>query len=280
MKLQSKKWSLMRFISSIMVLVAAFLCIFPFYWAATSSFKTENAVYQIPPQWWPEAPTMDAYQNLLNRTNLGQWTANSFIVSITTAVLICGLACLAGYAFAHIDFKGKNMVFGIIIATMLLPKYVMLVPLYKLIDLLGWFNTYQGLIIPEVASALPFGIFLMRQFMKGIPKEIFESARIDGCGQLRIFAKMAVPLSKPAIASLGILMFVRSWNDYMWQVIVISKDSMRTLPLGLASLQSETVKIYSQILAGAMISAVPLIIVFILFQKYFVRGVSSGAVKG
>lgn len=267
-------------VGNIVVWVSAFLCLFPFYWALTSSFKTERAVFSIPPQWIPEEPTIEAYVNLYRRTNLGQWTFNSFFVSIMTVLLICVFACMAGYAFAHIPFKGKKLVFSVCIAMMLLPKYVMLIPLYRLVDALGWMDTYQGLIIPEVASALPFGIFMVRQFMIGIPKEIFESARIDGCGQIRIFASMALPLSKPAIASLGILMFVRSWNDYMWQLIVVSSDSMRTLPLGLASLQSETVKIYSQILAGAMVSAVPLILVFILFQKHFVRGVANGAVKG
>lgn len=267
-------------VGNIVVWVSAFLCLFPFYWALTSSFKTERAVFSIPPQWIPEEPTIEAYVNLYRRTNLGQWTFNSFFVSIMTVLLICVFACMAGYAFAHIPFKGKKLVFAICIAMMLLPKYVMLIPLYRLVDALGWMDTYQGLIIPEVASALPFGIFMVRQFMIGIPREIFESARIDGCGQLRIFSSMALPLSKPAIASLGILMFVRSWNDYMWQLIVVSSDAMRTLPLGLATLQSETVKIYSQILAGAMVSAAPLILVFILFQKHFVRGVANGAVKG
>lgn len=266
-------------IGNLIVWISAFLCLFPFYWALSSSFKTERDVFATPPQWWPTAPTLSAYTHLLKRTHLTQWTFNSVLVSTITVVLIVALSCLAGYAFAHIPFKGKKVLFGLCIAMMLLPKYVMLIPLYKLMVKLKWMDTYQGLIIPEVANALPFGIFMVRQFMTGIPKEIFESARIDGCGQMRIFCRMAVPLSKPIIASLGILMFVRSWNDYMWQLIVVSSDSMRTLPLGLASLQQETVKMYAQILAGAMISAAPLILIFALFQKHFVRGIANGAVK-
>ena len=275
----TQRFSVSDVISMIIVMCLALVCLFPFYWALISSLKTELAIFSIPPEWWPKAPSITAYTNLIARTSLITWTTNSFIVAITTVALICLFATMSGYAFAHIPFTGKKLLFITVVATMLLPKYVMLVPLYKLIEKLGWFNTYHGMIIPEVASALPFSIFLIRQFMSGIPKEIFESATIDGCNRPQSFILVAVPLSKPAIASLSILMFVRAWNDYMWQLIVVSKDFMRTLPLGLASLQTENTKIFSQVMAGAIVSAIPLLIVFIAFQKFFIRGLASGAVK-
>lgn len=271
---------LSRVVSFLLILVLTILTFFPFYWALVSSLKTELNIFKIPPEWIPLDPTLSNYVNLLQRTKTVAWTTNSFIVSLSAVILTCALSAVSGYAFAHIAFSGKSLIFGCIIATMLLPKYVMLVPLFKLMLKLDWFDTYQGMVIPEVAGALPLGIFLIRQFMSTQPKEIFESATIDGCNEGHLLVLIAIPLAKPAIASLGILIFVRSWNDYMWHLIVISKDVMKTLPLGLASLQTENVTLYGQILSGAMIAALPLILVFILFQKYFVRGLSSGAVKG
>lgn len=269
-----------KLFSTLLLLVLVILCFFPFYWALVSSLKNEQAIFQAPPQWIPLKPSLVNYNDLLQKTKTLRWTINSFIVSLLCVALVCFLSSLAGYAFSKIDFKAKKVFFGVIITTMLLPKYVMLVPLFQLVSALQWFNTYQGMIIPEVASALPFGIFLIRQFIATQPHEVFESATIDGCNEIRLYANIAVPLAKPAIASLAILIFVRSWNDYMWQLIVVSKDTMKTLPLGLASLQTENVTLYGEILAAAMIAAFPLILVFIFFQRYFVSGLSSGAVKG
>ncbi len=280
LSIQKNSGIFFKFLSCILLVILVILTLFPFYWAVVSSLKTELDIFKMPPDWIALNPTFTNYVDLFQKTKTITWAMNSFAVSLSVVVITCILSTFAGYAFARISFTGKAFVFGLIIATMLLPKYVMMVPLFKLMINLRWFNTYQGLIIPDVTGALPLGIFLIRQFMASQPKEIFESATIDGCGDSRLLAFIAVPLAKSAIASLAILVFVRSWNDYMWQLIVISKDAMKTLPLGLASLQTENVSLYGQILSGSVVTAFPLIAIFIMFQKYFVRGLSSGAVKG
>jgi multiple sugar transport system permease protein len=275
-----KKLSLQILIGNIILYIFSLFCAFPFYWALNSSFKTESAMFASKPEWFPVNPILFNYTEVIRKTKLLHWGINSVVVSVVGTLLVCVLACLAGYAIAKIKFKGANIIFVIIIATMMLPKYSMLIPLFQILRTLKWFNSYQGIYIPEVANQLPFGIFLIRQFVVGIPKEIFESAEIDGSGELRTFAQIAVYLIIPAIASLAIFTFVKVWNDYMWQLIAVSKSEMMTLPVGLATLQTDVVKIYGEILAGAMIAAFPLIVVFIVFQKYFVRGISAGSVKG
>ena len=265
---------------TIVLVMFAILCMFPFYWALKCSFETETDMFAAIPNWFPKNITIFNYTEVFRKSNILKWGTNSFIVATFSTILVCLFACFAGYALAKIRFKGSSLIFGAIVATMMVPKYSILVPLFQILRELKWFNTYQGMIIPEVANQLPFGIFLIRQFCMSIPSEIFESARIDGCGEIKLFSKIALPMIKPAIASLAIFTFVKAWNDYMWQLIVVSKEEMMTLPVGLATLQTDVIKIYGEILAGAMISAVPLVLIFIVFQKHFVKGISAGAVKG
>lgn len=267
-------------VGTIILIVFAFICMFPFYWALKCSLETETDMFAAVPKWIPTKPTLFNYQEVFRKSQFASWAKNSLIVSASTTILVCLCASLAGYALAKIDFKGANIVFGIIVATMMLPKYSILVPLFQVMKKLKWFNTFKGMIIPEVANQLPFGIFLIRQFAKAIPGEVFESARIDGCSEIQTFCHIAAPMLKPAMASLAIFTFVKAWNDYMWQLIVVTKNNMFTLPVGLATLQTDVVKIYGEILAGAMLSAVPLVLIFIIFQKYFIKGISAGAVKG
>jgi len=268
------------FLLHTLVAVCAVVWLFPFYWALVSSFKTEQQMFQIPPIWFPLDPTLFNYTDLIQRTNVVLWTFNSFFVSLAVTFLVCLIGCLAGYAFAKIGFKGREVVFYAMIATMMLPKYVLLVPLFRLMKEFGWFDTYVGLILPEAASALPFAVFLMRQFMYTIPSELFDAARVDGCTEFGIFARIVTALTKPALAALAIFTFVRAWNDYMWQLIIVNSDRMKTLPLGIAGLQLENVVVYGRVMAGTMLSALPMILVFVAFQKYFTRGITLGAVKG
>lgn len=262
------------------LIVCAVLWLFPFYWALVSSFKTEQQMFQIPPIWFPLDATWFNYVDLIERTKVIQWTFNSFYVSLAATCLVCLIGCLAGYAFAKMRFRGRDIVFYMMIATMMLPKYVLLVPLFRLMKTFGWFDTYTGLIVPEAASALPFAIFLMRQFIYSIPSELFDAAKVDGCSEIGIFTRIVVSLTKPALAALAIFTFVRAWNDYMWQLIVTNSDAMKTLPLGIAGLQLENVVVYGRVMAGAMLSALPMILVFVVFQKHFTRGLTLGAVKG
>lgn len=260
------------------LLLCAVVWLFPFYWGITGSLKTEQAWFAIPPQLFPHDMTFHNYTELFAKTKMARWFLNSLIVSLGTMTLVCAFSCMAGYAFAKLEFRGRNAIFYFMISMMMLPKYVLLVPLFRLIRDLGWFDTYMGLIVPE--AAVPFGIFLIRQFMTGIPKELMESARLDGCNEWSAFWRIIIPLSAPAIAALAIFEFVKSWNDYVWQLIVISSDVMKTMPLGVAGLQQENMVQYGKMLAGATLSALPMIVVFIAFQKFFTRGITVGAVKG
>ena len=274
------RWNIARLAGNALLMICAGVWMFPFYWALVSSMKSEYQIFRIPPEWFPLTPVFTSYIDLFNRTKLVTWTFNSFFVSAATTVLVCLIGCLAGYAFAKIRFRGSDIIFYTMIAAMMLPKYVLLVPLFRLMNTFGWFDTYAGLIVPEAASALPFGVFLMRQFVQSLPGELLEAAKVDGCTSFGIFARIVVPLTKPALAALSIFTFVRAWNDYMWQMIVTKSDTMKTLPLGIAGLQQENVVIYGNVMAGAMLSALPMIVVFIVFQKYFTRGLTLGAVKG
>lgn len=258
----------------------AVTCAFPFYWAINSAFKTEGDMFLKEPQWYPHSPTLVNFQEMFAKTDFARWGVNSFVVGITATAFVCIFACLAGYALSKIRFPGATPLFAVVVATMMLPKYSMLIPLYSIMKKLGWFNTYYGLIVPEIAFQLPFGIFMIRQFCMSIPDDLYEAATLDGANELQLFSRITLPMLKPAVGSLTILTFVRIWNDYMWQLLVSTKREMMTVPVGLASLQTETVKHYGQILAGSLVSAIPLIVIFILFQKSFVKGIGSGAVKG
>jgi multiple sugar transport system permease protein len=257
-----------------------FISLFPFYWAISCSFKAEYVIFNIPPEWLPKSPTFDNFTRLFQKTNFITWLSNSLIVTAITVLCVCIVSSLAAYSFAKIKFPKSDIVFFCIIATMMIPKYVLLVPLFRMMIFLKWINTYSGLIIPELASQTAFGIFMVRQFCIDVPDDIIDAARIDGCGELWIFFKIIVPLIKPAIISLAIIAFVKSWNDYMWQLIVTTGDRMKTLPLGIANLNTEANVFYGTVLAGAIMSALPLILVFSVFQKYFTKGLTAGAVKG
>lgn len=267
-------------IGNVILLVFALICAFPFYWAIISSFKTEGDMFLKIPQWIPHNPTLENYRDMFAKTRFLRWGKNSLLVSGSVTLCVCAFSGLAGYALSKIRFRGSAVIFGMIVATMMLPKYCMLIPLYTILRKLGWFNTYYGMIIPEIANQLPFGIFMIRQFCESISNDLFEAARIDGAGEMRMFTYITVPMLKPAFASLVILTFVRIWNDYMWQMLVATKKEMMTVPVGLATLQTETVKMYGQILAGSLVSALPLILIFIAFQRYFIKGISAGSVKG
>ena len=265
---------------TVVLLLFAIICMFPFYWAIKCSFETETDMFSAVPNWILLNPTVFNYTEVFRKSKILSWGLNSCIVATSSTILVCVFACMAGYSLAKIHFKGDTIIFGAIVATMMLPKYSILIPLFQILKTLKWFNTYQGIVVPEVANQLPFGIFLIRQFCLSLPGEVFESASMDGCNEWRLFSKIAIPMLRPAVASLAIFTFVKSWNDYMWQLIAVTKKEMMTLPVGLATLQTDVVKIYGEILAGAVVSAIPLVLIFIFFQKYFVKGISAGAVKG
>ena len=242
-----------------------------------SAFKLQTVAVQIPPEWFPLKPTLDNFTKLAHQPLL-RWTFNSFFVAIATAAILCVTASLAGYALAKKRFVGAKLLFTLFIAAMSLPKQVIMIPLFTMLAEWKWMNSYQALVFPAVGW--PFGVFLMRQFCVTIPTELLEAAKIDGSGEIRTFVSIALPIMKPGIGALAIFTFISAWNDYFMQLIVVSSTAMKTLPLGIASMQQEFTTDYGLLMAGAAIASVPMIVIFIAFQRYFTQGITMGAVKG
>ncbi|ATD56185.1 carbohydrate ABC transporter permease [Clostridium chauvoei] len=251
--------------------------IFPFYWIITGAFKDQAATIAIPPQWIPHNPTLQNWTDLA-RQPLLRWTFNSFFIAISTTFLVCLTSSLAGYVLAKKRFPGRHIIFWLLIIAMALPKQVIMVPLFNILTKLDWINSYKSLILPAVGW--PFGIFLMKQFSETIPTELLEAAKIDGCSEIGIFKNIVLPIVKPGVGALAIFTFISSWNDYFMQLILIRSTAMQTLPLGIATMQLEFTTNYGLMMAGAALASIPMIIIFLIFQKSFTQGITIGAVKG
>lgn len=250
----------------------------PFFWMALSSVKSEGEIRRVPPTWWPEAPTLDNFRDLFERLDFPQFFTNSALVA--TAVTIGNLVfcSMLGYVLAKSEFAGKRLLFQLVLGTLMIPGMVTLVPLFVLVANMGLVNTYGGLILPFLAA--PFGVFLMRQFFLGIPDELIDAARVDGAGEFRIFVRIVMPLAKPALATLAILTFLGSWNNFLWPLVVATTEDKYTLPVALALYSTgQNQTDYGLLLAGAVVVVVPVLIVFLLLQRYFVQGVAMTGIK-
>lgn len=278
MKKQKKnKRGLFDWTSNIVVLFFAIVNLFPLYWLATSSFKNNTDVLKMPPDWWPKNPTLDNYIEVFRSQPAIRWAFNSIFIALATTLLVVAASSLAAYAFAKLDFVGKNFLFVIFIASLMIPKEIMIVPLFKIIQGFNWMNSYNAMIWPNVATA--FGVFMLKGFFDTIPDSLRESGKIDGASEMRIFIQIMLPIVQPAIGALFILNFVQVWNDYLWQLVVVNKKEMKTLMVGVSSLMQDLNPNFAYKMAGATVAAIPMIIVFLAFQKYFTRGITMGAVK-
>ncbi|MBK0348324.1 carbohydrate ABC transporter permease [Aerococcaceae bacterium zg-ZJ1578] len=277
--MEFKKFGLYNILSFTLLSALTIFFIFPFYWIATGAFKLQDVAIALPPQWFPTSPTLDNFRQLLVPLT-ARWFFNSVFVSLATTVLVCATASLAGYALAKKHFPGVKLLFAIFIGAMALPKQVILIPLLRLITEMQLMDTYRALILPAVGW--PFGIFLMKQFSHSVPDSLLESADIDGCGELKKFTNIVLPIVKPGIGALAIFTFISSWNDYFSQLVFTNSEAMKTLPLGLASMaqQAEFSLNYGLLMAGALVASLPMIIVFLMFQSFFAQGITVGAVKG
>ena len=266
-----------------MVLSLAVLTLFgllafiPLCWMVITAIKPASLTLRFPPELFPKNPTLANFQELFQRPLILRWTFNSGVVAVSVTFLQLLLCTMAGYSLAKKRFPLSQLLFFVYIASMMIPKQVTLVPLYILVSKFGMINTYWGLILPSVAA--PFGVFLMRQFLVTVPTEIIEAAKIDGASEWRTFYKIIVPISLPAMAVLGIFTFVAEWNDFLWPLIVTNTQQMKTLQAGLALLQEEVPMQYAFLMSGATYAAVPMIIIFFAFSKYFLKGVTVGAIK-
>jgi multiple sugar transport system permease protein len=250
----------------------------PFLWMVLSSFKPEADIRSVPPTWWPETFTLGNYRDLFARLDFPQYFFNSALVAaLVTAgnLLFCSML---GYALAKLSFPGRKTLFLLVLGMLMVPGMATFVPQFVLVSNLGLANSYAGLILPFLAG--PFGVFLMRQFLQSIPDDLIEAARVDGAGEWRIFFRIVLPLCKPALATLGILTFLSSWNNFLWPLVVATTEDKYTLPVALALYsvgQNQT--FYGLLLAGAVVVVVPVLIVFLVLQRHFLRGIATTGLK-
>ncbi|MGW5115251.1 carbohydrate ABC transporter permease [Streptomyces noursei] len=249
----------------------------PFYWLVIASTHTTEQIFGSPPPLLPGGHLLDNVRSLQESANFGQVLVNSLLIACLYTVCAGAVCTLAGYGFAKFHFRGRDPLFGLIMLGLIIPAQVTLVPLFTMMADLRWLNTYQAVIMPNLA--LPFGIFLMRQSMAALPDALLDSGRMDGCGELRLFWKVVLPPMKPALAALAIFLFLYQWNDFIWPLIVLRDGASYTIPVALASLQGLNDTDYGAILTGTSIAAIPMIIVFLALQRHFVSGLLAGAVK-
>lgn len=294
MKLGSTRSKVYKVFCLVLLVIIALLFLFPLYWIVTGALKTGADINATEPVWFPSEITLDNFERLFSRRSAPlfeifgitgpkvpgaiRWLVNTVFMSVAAMILTCITAAMAGYALAKKRFVGRTLLFSLIVCAMALPKQVILIPLLKEMSTLNLYNTLWAVIFPTVGW--PFGVFLMKQFSEGIPGEILEAARIDGASELKTFTTIVVPMVKPGIGALAIFTFINSWNDYFMQLIMLAKSNVYTLPLGIATMQAETSIDMGMLMAGAALASVPIIIVFLIFQKYFTQGITMGAVKG
>jgi multiple sugar transport system permease protein len=261
------------------VLVAGLLVMVgPFLWMLLSSFKSEAEIRLTPPTWWPDSATFDNFRELFARLDFPTYFFNSALVAVLVTVGNLVFCSAVGYALAKLRFPGRRLLYGVVLATVMVPAMATFVPLFVLVSYLGLVNTYAGLVLPFLVGA--FGVFFMRQFMLSIPTELIESARVDGSGELRTFWRIVLPLCRPALATLGILTFLGSWNSFLWPLVVATTEDKYTLPVALALYsvgQNETD--YGLLLAGSVVVVVPVLVVFIALQRHFVQGIATTGIK-
>jgi multiple sugar transport system permease protein len=264
------------------VLLAALTVVFvsPLVYMAVTSFKTQADAISPVPQWIPAHATLGAYRAMFSGegTPVLRWFANSLLAATAQALLVVTIASLAAYPLARMEFPGKRLVFGMVVSTLFVPAMILVVPNYVIVSQLHWLDTLIAVIVPGAASA--FGVFFLRQFFLSLPVELEEAAVVDGASRYRIFWSVVLPLSRPALVTLGMLAFLTNWNDFIWPLYVLFSADNQTLPAGLATLQSANAVRYDLLMAGAMIAAVPVLILYSLAQRFVIEGVSRSGLKG
>lgn len=263
----------------ILLILFALFFLLPLLWMVSTAFKPFEE--WLNPNWIPENPTLDNFTSIFTDKSLpiANWFINSLLIAslFTAGILI--LDSLAGYAYARLDFPGKNLLFGVMLATLVMPDIMFLIPNYLTVHRLGWIGTIQGVITPGFAGV--FGVFFMRQFFQGLPRELEEAAYIDGASVWRTFVSVILPLSKGPLITLGIITFLGSWNDFLWPLLILGGDRQDlTLPVGLQTLQGQYTFDYGKLMAGALVLTVPVLILYSLFQRYIIRSISMTGIKG
>jgi ABC-type glycerol-3-phosphate transport system permease component len=273
---------LRKSVKYILLLVICILILFPLAWSVVCSFKPENEILSYPPHWIPKTFTWSNYSVVLQKYPYLAWGKNSVITAGAGTLLILVLSSLAAYALGRFEFRGKKLIYGTILAMLLIPIQAYMIPLYLMCAKLGILNSYASIIFPSAANVT--SIFILTSFFKGLPRELEEAARIDGCGEFRIFYQIMLPLSKPALSTVTILTFISNWNSFLWPMIALRDDNLKTLPVGIAqfmgSVNSNAQFQYGTALAGCCMAVIPTLAVFLFLQRYFVEGIASSGIKG
>ena len=261
----------------LLMLIGCAIMLLPFFWMLTTSFKTELGSLRMPPQWIPPQLHWENYATAWSMAPFGRYFFNSFFIAIVSTIGEVITTVLAAYAFAKMKFLGKNVLFAILLGTLMIPGEMLLIPNYVTLTRLGWLDSYQALIIPWIVSV--FGIFLLRQFFRSIPDELWDAARIDGCPRTRYLWRVVVPLSKPAILTVALFKFLGSWNSFQWVLLMTNTESMRTIPVGLLNFSSEIGTAYNLLMAASMMAIIPILLLFFFTQKQFIQGIARTGIK-
>jgi multiple sugar transport system permease protein len=267
-----------KILPTVALWIGALFMLLPLIWMISTSLKTNGQIWIIPMEWFPNPVTMENFKTVAERVAVPRLFFNSLFVATTTTILQILFASLAAFSFARIQYWGRDFIFLLFLGTMMIPSYVLIIPLYMIMDTMHLLDTYWALILPGVISA--FSIFMLRQFFLSIPKDLDEAAYIDGATKLQIHMRIIMPLSKPALATLTIFVFMNQWNDFFWPLIAVSSESMRTLQLGLAYFQQANTTEWGALMAVSLIATLPVLIVFSFAQKWFIEGIAMTGIKG
>lgn len=264
-------------LSTVVLLIFAALWLVPLLWALDTSIRPEAEITANPTSWWTSHPTLSAYKTIINNSDLPNWYLNSFITATLTALLTVVVCSMAGFALSRTRMWGRHGINTLLLAGILIPGQVLILPSFQEFNAMHLLNTYWALILPGIAT--PVAVFIFASFFSGIPNELAEAARVDGASWFRIYATVFMPLCRPAVSAVAIFTFVWTWNGFLWPLLVLTSTKLMTIPVGLASVQSAYGIIYGQVMASAVLGALPLLVVFLLFQRRIVEGVSTTGIK-
>ncbi len=267
----------MKIVLYTVLIVGAAITLAPLVWMLSASFMPRGEASTFPPAFLPKSFTLEHYIELFTRANLARYLFNSAFLSVAVTIISLSINSMAGYAFAKYRFAGKDSLFKLLVSSMVIPAQVTMLPLFLMLNKMGFINTYMGVIIPGMASI--FGIFLIRQFALSIPDSLLEAARIDGAGDFKIYWTIVLPLCKPILITLAIFTFMGTWNDFLWPLIVMTDDAMYTLPVALANLSLEHVQDTELMMAGSVMTIAPVLILFAAVQRYYISGIMAGGIK-
>lgn len=264
--------------AKVLIWMVGILWLLPIIWMISTSVKPENMIVTRVPQWIPPVLTLDNYRTALEKASIFRWLMNSTLIAAITTILVLLIDAMAAYAFARLNFLGRDFMFAIILATLMVPGQVTIIPLYLFFNDLELLDTYPAVILPRLAAAI--GVFMLRQFFLSIPGELEEAARIDGCSRYGIFWRIILPLARPSLTALAIFTLVWSWNDFMWPLIALSSKEMYTLPVGISTLVGYYARDWGMQMAGAFLASAPVLVLFLFFQREFIKGIAMTGLKG